>query len=104
MLRLFEGGVYLKVGRDQELFTYDIVIFRIKLTELTSFDSDYSQQGQGAYQRFFFFSCGAYSSKYGNYSVFFFSCAVNDYIKPMVIFFRLRSRFVSVHAIVCVFL
>lgn len=54
MLRLFEGGVYLKVGRDQELFTYDIVIFRIKLTELTSFDSDYSQQGQGAYQRFFF--------------------------------------------------
>ena len=31
---------------------------------------------------------GAYSSKYGNgiYSVFFFSSAFNDYIKPMVIF------------------
>ena len=32
MRRLFEGVVYLKVGRDKESFYLDIVIFCIKLT------------------------------------------------------------------------
>ena len=39
---LFEGGVYLKVGRTKEYcYNYGIIIFCIKQTELTSFDSDY---------------------------------------------------------------
>ena len=35
MWRLFEGGIYFKVGRDKKKYChdYDIVIFRITLTE-----------------------------------------------------------------------
>ena len=40
--RLSQGGVYLKFGRDKDvLLNFGIVIFRIKLTELTPFDFDY---------------------------------------------------------------
>ena len=43
MRRLFDGGVYLKVGCTKEdCFYYDTVICCIKLTELTSFDFDYN--------------------------------------------------------------
>ena len=36
---LFEGDVYLKVGLDKELYQLPyIIIFRIKLTELTFLD------------------------------------------------------------------
>ena len=39
---LFEGDVYLKVGLDKELYQLPyIIIFRIKLTELTFLDFDY---------------------------------------------------------------
>lgn len=39
---LFEGGVFLKVGLDKELYQLPhIIIFRIKLTELTFLDFDY---------------------------------------------------------------
>ena len=38
---LFEGGVYLKIGRNKELFLIVLIVFRIEITELTSFDFDY---------------------------------------------------------------
>ena len=44
-LRLFEysrAAFIWKLDAVKTCFTYDIVIFRIELTELTSFDSDYS--------------------------------------------------------------
>ena len=43
--RLFEysrAAFIWKLDAVKTCFTYDIVIFRIELTELTSFDSDYS--------------------------------------------------------------